>query len=95
MQREWQQGASAPVRHAEQGFEAQFQIAFGENPLDGALLEFLGEFENGAQDRPQAVELSLQPVQFAALRVRGPFVDASGRVAPRTPRENPAVRRAA
>ena len=51
MTREWQQSASTLVPHAVQGFDAQFQIAFGENPLDGALLQFPGEFENGAQDR--------------------------------------------
>lgn len=48
---EGQRNASAPLRHPQQCFEAQFQIAFGENSLDGALLEFLSEFENGAQDR--------------------------------------------
>ena len=67
-----------PVRPAQQGFEAQFQIAFGENPLDGSLLEFLGEFENVAQDRAQAFELPLQPVQFAALSGRGLFVAPAG-----------------
>ena len=38
--------ASAWVRHAQQGFHAQLQIAFGQNPLDGALLEFFGELED-------------------------------------------------
>jgi len=28
--------ASAPLRHAHKGFNAQFQIASGENPLDSA-----------------------------------------------------------
>jgi hypothetical protein len=34
---------SAPVCPAQQGFEAHFQIAFSQDPLDGSLLEFLGE----------------------------------------------------
>ena len=46
MTREYQQRTSTPLRHTEQRLDAQFQIAFGENPLDGALLQFLGEFEN-------------------------------------------------
>ncbi|MDV7394843.1 hypothetical protein RZS08_25890, partial [Arthrospira platensis SPKY1] len=42
--------------------------------LDGALLQFFSEFENVGQHRPQAGKLLLQPIQLAALRVRGPFV---------------------
>ncbi len=69
-----------PIRPAHQDFDAQFQIAFGENPIDGALLEFLGEFENVGQYGPQAFELSLQPIQLAALRVRGLFVTPAGKL---------------
>ncbi len=59
LKREGRQGASAPLRHPQQRFDTQLQIAFGENPLDGALFKFLGECENGIQDRSQAFKLPL------------------------------------
>ena len=78
-----------PIRPAQQGFEAQFQIAFGENSFDGSLLQFLGEFENVSQDRAQAFELPLQPIQFAALRVGGPFVTPAGELLGEHPEKIP------
>lgn len=89
MRQEGQQRPSAPIRHAQQRSDTQFQITFGENPLDGALLEFLGECENGAQDRAQAFELPFQPIQFAALRVRGLFVAPAGELLREHPEKIP------
>jgi hypothetical protein len=71
------------------GFEAQFPIALGQDPLDGPLLEFPGECENGAQYGAQAFKLPLQPVQFAALRIRGAFVTPAGELLREHPEKIP------
>ena len=74
--------ASAWWLGAEEGLEAEFEVAHAQDALDGAFAQFAGKREDVGRDGQKLLVLLFHAIQFACLRgrrlFRAPAVDLLG-----------------